>query len=274
MSDCFKPKLIAFDIDGTVLNEKGELPPRTGAALQRAMSAGIKVICATGRMFPSALHIIRQIGVTDSSVFLNGAQIKNPVTNETVYERELNRELTRRILAFYRENGWYAQIYHGDRLFVEDDTDERCKHYERVSNVKAVALGSDFWNFEGTSAKMLGIEFDIEAYKKMCDGTAAEFAGEIYAAPSQGCFIEIVHAEVNKARSLAFAAERLGVSQKDTLAFGDGENDREMLKWAGLGAAMGNASDRVKKCADIIAPDNNSDGVAVIIENFLDKGTF
>lgn len=272
MLDYFKPKMIAFDIDGTILNDKGELTPRTLSALRRAMASGVKLVCATGRMYPSALPILRRIGITSPSVILNGAQIRNPVTHEVVYERTLGRELTRAMLDFYRGNGWYIQIYHDDRLLVPDDGDERCKYYESISKVKAVPLGGDFWNFDGASAKMLGISFDPDTYKIMFNKTNEVFAGKIYSAASQGRFIEFVHPEVNKARSLALAAELSGVDRRDVLAFGDGDNDREMLAWAGVGAAMGNARDGVRELADIVVPDNNNDGVAAAIENFLDRG--
>lgn len=272
MLDYFKPKMIAFDIDGTILNDRGELTPRTLAALRRAMASGIKLVCATGRMYPSALPILRQIGVTSPSVILNGAQIRNPVTHEVIYEQTLGRDLTREMLGFYRDNGWYIQLYHDDRLLVADDGDERCKYYESISKVKAIPLGGDFWKFDGASAKMLGISFDPDIYKIMFNKTNAAFSGKIYSAASQGRFIEFVHPEVNKARSLARAAELSGISRGDVLAFGDGDNDREMLAWAGVGAAMGNARDGVREQADIVVPDNNNDGVAATIENFLDRG--
>lgn len=268
----FKPKMIAFDIDGTILNDRGELTPRTVAALRRAMDSGIKLVCATGRMYPSALPILRLIGVTSPSVILNGAQIRNPVTHEVVYEHTLGKRLTREMLDFYHDNGWYIQIYHDDKLLVADDGDERCKYYESISRVKAVPLGGDFWKFDGASAKMLGISFDPDIYKIMFNKTNAAFSGKIYSAASQGRFIEFVHPEVNKARSLAKAAELSGIGRRDVLAFGDGDNDREMLAWAGVGAAMGNAGDGVREQADIVVPDNNSDGVAATIEKFLDRG--
>lgn len=268
----FNLKMIAFDIDGTILNDEGELTPRTIAALRRAMEAGVKLVCATGRMYPSALPILRRIGVTAPSVILNGAQIRNPVTHEVIYEHTLGRELTREMLSFYRANGWYIQLYHDDKLLVADDGDERCKYYENISRVKAVPLGGDFWDFDGASAKMLGISFDPDTFQIMFDKTNAAFSGRIYSAASQGRLIEFVHPEVNKARTLAMAAELSGVDRRDVLAFGDGDNDREMLAWAGIGAAMGNARDSVREQADIIVPDNNSDGVAAAIENFLDRG--
>lgn len=271
MTGNFKPKLIAVDMDGTILNEEGNLTPRTEAALKRAAASGITVVSATGRMYPSARPILRQIGVTTPCIFFNGAQIRNPATDETVYERTLGIALTAELLSFYRENNWYIQIYHDDKLFVADDSDERCKYYEKTSRIKAVPLGKSFWDYGVASIKMLGIAFESDVYRAMVEKTADRFGNRLYTATSWGSFIEMVHPQVNKARALASVAKSLGVGQRDVMAFGDGENDVEMLAWAGVGVAMGNASERVRGRADVIAPDNDSDGVAVIIEKLLER---
>jgi len=265
----FRPKLIAVDFDGTALNEKYDLTPRTEAALKRAAGLGIPVVCATGLMYVSALPFLTRIGVDAPCVFFNGAQLRNPASGEIVYEKTLGAELTADILSFYRENGWYVQIYHEDKLLVEDDEDERCRYYEKISRVKAVPMGKSFWDFSGASIKMLGIAFESDVYRAMVDKTAEKFRGRIYSAKSWGAFIEMVHPLVNKAQGLARVAESLGVEQKDVIAFGDGANDKEMIEWAGVGVVMNNAPDSLKQYADIIAPGNDSDGVAVILERLL-----
>lgn len=272
MLDNFKPKLIAFDIDGTVLNDKGKLTERTVTALKQAMASGLSVICATGRMYPSALPVLRQIGVTEPSVVLNGGQIRNPVTHEVIYEQAMDIATTKGILDLYRERGWYIQLYHEDELLVVDDSDERCKFYEELTGVKAVPLGDGFWEFDRPSTKMLAVSFDPDIYQVMLDETNTVFTGKIHSSSSQGYFIELGHPEVNKARSLERAAELLGIERRNVLAFGDGANDMEMLAWAGVGAAMAGAGDGVKAHADIIVPDNNCDGVAVTIEKILNGG--
>lgn len=269
MIENFKPKLIACDMDGTILNDDGELTPRTEAALKSAIAAGIKVVSATGRMYPSARPILKQIGITSPCVVYNGAQVRDPITEEILFERALEKELTSSVLSFFHKNNWYAQVYHDDKLLVEDDSDDRCRYYEMVSRIKAVPLGKGFWAFNGASVKILGIEFERDIYETMIKKTFEEFSDRLYLAESQGAFLEMVNCDVNKAYSLARVAERLGIAQKDVLAFGDGVNDREMLSWAGVGVAMDNASDRVKACADMTAPDNDSDGVAVVLEKLL-----
>lgn len=269
MLEGFKPELIVVDMDGTILNEESNLSSRTEEALKRAIASGIKIISATGRMYTSAKPILRRIGIDAPCIFFNGALIRNPQTDETAYERTLGTDLTSELLAFYRENNWYIQMYHNDKLLVLDDNDERCKYYEKTSRVKAVSMGESFWEFDGASVKMLAMAFESDLFDLMIKRTVEKFADRLYTTTSWSSLVEMVHPEVNKARSLTLVAESLGVEQRKVLAFGDGANDKEMLAWAGVGVAMGNAPDGVKECADIIAPDNGNDGVAVIIEKLL-----
>lgn len=266
----FKPKLIAVDFDGTMLNNKSELSARTETALRRAAASGVAVIGATGRMYVSALPFLKRIGAVSPCVVFNGAQLRDPTTDGIVYEQALSAELTAEILSFYRKNNWYVQIYSGDQLLVEDDRDERCTYYEGVSRVKAVPLGQRFWDFVGPSVKILGIAMESEVYADMVEKTAENFRGQLYTATSWGSYIEMVHPQVNKARALAMVAEGLGICREEVLAFGDGSNDREMLEWAGVGVAMNNAAASVKESADCVAPSNEDDGVAAVLERLFE----
>ena len=142
-----RPKLVALDMDGTLLNKSGVLTERTKAAVRAAREQGIYVTVATGRMYPSALPIILELGIDAPCVFYNGAVIKNPITHEVLYEKPISEELTCEVLDFYREHGWYLQIYHEDKLIVEDSSDPRCKYYESIAKINAVALGDDFFFF-------------------------------------------------------------------------------------------------------------------------------
>lgn len=268
----FRPRLIAVDMDGTILNDASEISVRTKNAIRSAISSGIAVSVATGRMYPSALPVIREIGIRSPSVFYNGALVRDPVSGDTICERGLGKELTAEILSFFREQGWYLQIYSDDRLYVTDSSDPRSKFYENISKIAPVSLGEKFWNLDVDSTKLLGISLDEGDFRRMAEMTESRFGSRIYTATSWGAFVEIAHPEVNKANGMAVVAEKLGVRREDVLAIGDAGNDREMLKWAGHGVAMGNAPDRVKEVADEIAPDNENDGAAVVIERYLPGG--
>ena len=265
----FAPKLIAIDIDGTILNSKSILTSRTRNTLRKAIKQNIHVVIATGRMYTSALPLIKEAGIHLPSIFFDGALIRNPKTDETLHERGLGEKLTAEILDFYRFNNWYIQIYFDDKLFVKDNNDPKCRYYESIAKIKAIPLGKDFWNFHVDSSKLLGIEQDLPSFQKMFDLTKKNFGNRIYSVASWKTFVEMAHPDVNKGNALAILARSLGVRREDVLAIGDSGNDIEMLEWAGHGVAMGNSEDFIKDVADEVALCNDQDGAAQIIERYL-----
>lgn len=265
----FRPRLIAVDIDGTILNSFSELSVRTENALRSAISLGITVVAATGRMYPSALPVIRKIGITSPCIFYNGAIVRDPVSGDTLHERSVGKELTAEILSFYKSEGWYVQVYSNDRLYVADSCDLRSRFYENISKIAPVPLGEKFWNITFDSTKLLGIALEEDDFRVMAEKTAVHFSGRIYTATSWGAFVEMTHPDVNKAKGLSIVAKQLGIDKEEVLAIGDGANDKEMIEWAGLGVAMGNAPSDVKSAADEITVDNDSNGAAIIIERYL-----
>jgi len=265
----FRPKLIAVDLDGTLLNGEGMVTERTALALRRAMEQGINVIIATGRMYSSALPTIRKLGIQSPCVFYNGALVRDPAAGRVYYEKGLGAELTAEVMDFYHSRGWYIQVYSDDRLYVLDDNDPRCKFYENIAKIDALALKDKFWDFRVDSIKLLGIAECKEDFKEMFNETKARFTGKLYTTTSWGAFVEMVHPDVNKARGLEIAARQMGIPRSAIAAVGDSLNDKEMISWAGVGVAMGNALDEVKAAADEIVSDNDHDGVAEAIEKFL-----
>lgn len=260
------PKLIALDMDGTMLSGENLLTDRTIKALRAAQDEGIKIMVATGRMYCSAMKHIRRIGLKGLSVFYNGALIRNTATGDTYYERTVGRELTAEIMYRFREENWYIQAYQDDKLLVVDRSDERCKYYERMCGVDAVAVGDALWSMDIDASKLLGICFDKAEYIRMCNTVNREFGKKVYYAPSWGSFIEMVHPTVNKAKSVERVSSYYGIPREEVMTLGDGGNDIEMIRWAGIGVAMGNAKEKVKEAADVIAPPASEDGAACIVE--------
>ena len=168
-----RPRLIAVDIDGTILNSSSELSARTRNALRSAISSGMIVVAATGRMYPSALPVIREIGIKHPSIFYNGAVVRDPLSGKTLLEKGVGRDLTAEILSFYRQQGWYIQIYSDDRLYVTDSGDPRSRFYENISKIPPVSFGEKFWDLDIDSTKLLGISLDEDVFRLMVDGTVS-----------------------------------------------------------------------------------------------------
>jgi len=265
-----QPKLLAIDIDGTLLNSAGQLTERTETALKAALLQGIEIILATGRMCCSGLVYARRLGLTAPCVFYNGAIVINPVTEEVYFKQEIAEDFVTRVSDFFRENGWYLQKYIDDTLCVVDENDEHCHHYVSIAKVKPLSLGQKFWTMKTASTKLLGCSDDARDLPEMLAKTKEKFGMELYVASSWKRFVELMHPEVNKARSVERAAALLGITQAEVACFGDSSNDAEMLAWAGLGVAMGNASYTVKQAANAVAKSNDEDGLAQFLEQFLD----
>lgn len=264
-----RPRLIALDMDGTMLDGEGRLTPRLKAAFAAAQDLGVRIVAATGRMYPSAMMHLGEAGIKSASIFYNGALIRDTEDGRTIYERRVGKDLTAGILSFFRERGWYIHAYSDDKLIVVDDSDERCRYYEKLSGQKAVAYGEKFWDSGLDSSKLLGISFDGDEFMRMGREVREAFGGSIYQATTWGAFLEMVHPSVNKANALERVCRYYGVPREEAAAIGDGINDIEMIKWAGTGIAMGNSKEAVKAAADIIAPPNTEEGAARIIERLI-----
>lgn len=263
------PKLLAIDIDGTLLNPQGELTARTENALKRAKDKGIEIILATGRMCESGLVFAKKLGITAPSVFYNGAMVINPVTGKVYQKQEVSGNFVTTVSAFFREKGWYLQKYIDDRLCVVDENDEHCKYYISIAKVKAHSVGEKFWTLNGASTKLLGCCDKPEDLNDMLRQTKEKFGQQLYVASSWKRFVELMNPLVNKAHAVEFAASMLGIKQNEVACFGDSGNDVEMLRWAGLGVAMGNATSETKQAADVVAKSNAEDGLAQFIEELL-----
>lgn len=268
----FVPKLIAVDLDFTLLGDDRQVSRRNADALRAAIKQGIHVIAATGRMPHGAMQHVRKVGITDPCVFYNGAMISNPVTGEVYFENTIDVPTASELCKLCKENDWYFFKFVGDRFYVRDRNSELVSSYEQKVQLDGIELGEDFWRVDKPLEKIVLYPKDRAEFKKIESELAKRFKDKLYFCESEKLNLDVMSISVNKAKSVEAVASMLGVKREDVMAFGDSENDTEMIEWAGVGAAMANAADAVKAVADVIAPSNNDDGVAVIIERLLKNG--
>ncbi len=260
-------KLIAIDMDDTLLDSELRLTRRTVEAIGAAQERGIAVAIATGRMYCSALPFARQLAMDVPIITYNGGMIRHPKNDAMIWHQQIDKEIAAKIISLFKKNGWYLQSYVDDKLYVA----ERCREveiYEELAKVEAIALGEAFYEMNAAPTKMLAMaEADLLGE---IEATVNREIGEgIFTATSKPTYLELTHPEVNKGRALAILAEELGITQAETMAIGDSNNDYPMLEYAGIGVAMGNASERVKSVAQFVTDDNDNDGVAKAIERIL-----
>ena len=260
-------RLIALDLDDTLLDEQQRLTVTTISALQRAMQAGVSVTIATGRMFCSTVPFARQLGITLPLITYNGALIRRIPLGETLYHQPIELSLAEELTDLFRQRGWYLQKYVDDRLYVLE-MNEDARYYAEYAKVEAIPLGEDFYRLTVAPTKMLSMGSPDELATIAAE-VKSRYAGRLYVAASKQRYLELVDARVNKGRALEFLAGSLGIHQQEVMAIGDSMNDLDMIQYAGIGVAMGNANPAVKEVADFVTRSNVQDGVAAAVEKFL-----
>lgn len=259
-------KLVAIDLDDTLLDHSRAVSPRARAAVARAVAAGVTVTVATGRMYRSALPYARQLGLDVPLITYNGALIKCSETGETLLHRPLAADTAADLLAMFRARGWYVQVYLDDTLYVRE-RDDNARYYETIAGVEAVPLGDALWTLPAPT-KLLAMA-EPGCIEEISAAIAAAFGDQVYTAASKANYLEITDPAVNKGAALDFLAGRLGIGREEIMAIGDSINDLDMVAYAGLGVAMGNAHPRVKEAADTVTAANDADGVAEAIEKYV-----
>ena len=262
-------KLVAVDMDDTLLDETLKVSPRTSEAIHRAQEQGVVVVIATGRMFTSALPFAKALHIKAPIITYNGGMVRYPISKEMVFHKTIEGTVADKVVTLFRERGWYLQSYMNDELYVVERC-EKAKSYEQLAGIQAIALGDEFYAKKHEPTKMLTIAqpHEIQEIQKIIN---TEFPGEIFTATSKSNYLELTHPSVNKGHALSLLADKLSIKQEEVMAIGDSNNDYPMIEYAGFGVAMGNASERVKKIAQAITAHNNAHGVAEAIEKYVLK---
>ncbi|MCE5286120.1 MAG: Cof-type HAD-IIB family hydrolase [Pelosinus sp.] len=260
-------KLVAVDMDDTLLDAKKAISPRTCAAIKQAVKQGVTVTIATGRMFASAMPYAKQLALDVPIITYNGALIRACLSGETFLHRPINNKVASGILALCREQNWYIQTYIDDVLYIKEHNDKSA-YYEKAAGVKAVPVGDRFYAMTGQPLKMLIIE-EPDKLQKIKNAIQSQFGDSISLTTSSPRYLEINQPGVNKGISLLYLAQKLQIERHEIMAIGDSQNDLDMIESAGFGVAMGNAAENIKKAAQAVTGGYDADGVAEAIEKYV-----
>lgn len=260
-------KLIAVDLDDTLLNDSLEISPRTGQALRRAAERGVVVTIATGRMYRSALPIAVKLGIEVPIITYQGALVKNSATGEVLVDLPVPLKLAHDVLAVGYRAGVHMNVYLNDTLYVDSITPEG-KGYANLAMVEMSVVGNLLDFLKKDPAKVLYIT-EPALLAGLKEELTAAFGNRLYITKSKPNYLEILHPLATKKHALGVLARRFGIAPEEIMACGDSYNDLDMLEFAGLGIAMGNAPEDIKKKADYVTDTNNNDGVAKAIEKYL-----
>lgn len=263
------PRLIAVDIDGTLLGADKLVSGRTRAAVAAIQELGVHVVVATGRPLRTALPVAEQIGATRTVVAYNGAamwhggrfqvvkELAPDATRETL--RRLRRVAPGATLALEAPDGWFLD----GRAGSAPAPGGNAAHLFRGGPPTAVGPLEGFLG--SGPIKLLAVTDD--AHPSQLAAGLSDL--EVYTTWSLPFLLEVHHREVDKRAALERLCEELGIERAEVAAFGDQHNDSGMLAWAGLGVAMGNAEAEAMAAADLLTLSNVEDGVAVVLESWL-----
>jgi Cof subfamily protein (haloacid dehalogenase superfamily) len=226
-------------------------------------------VLVTGRMFQSVRRYALEAGLDDPVVCYQGAVVAEPTTGRWLLHQPIPLELARETIAVLNDEGFGLNCYVGDELYVSEVTPE-ARRYADFQQLELHPVGNLLEWISEPPTKLVVIG-DPEVLDDLEERMLARFDGRLYISKSLPYFLEFASPEVTKATGLEFLSEHLGFTRERTVAFGDGENDIELVDWAGYGVAVENAHDQVKEVADLVCPPVDEEGVAQVIESYLDS---
>ncbi|AJY73743.1 Cof-type HAD-IIB family hydrolase [Paenibacillus beijingensis] len=260
-------KLIAIDVDDTLLTDDLQVTDATLQALEQAIAQGVTVTLATGRMFASARKIADQIRLNVPIITYQGSMVKTLLDGKVLYERSVPEDAAKQLYDFCEEKGLHLQLYIDDVLYVKEEN-EKARLYSQLSKIPYVVEPDYDTLLTKPSTKMLIID-DPDVLDEIALQLQPIIGDRVHITKSKAHYLEFLHKEGTKGHALRFMAEHIGCTMEETIAIGDSWNDREMLMEAGLGVAMDNALPALKEIAGFVTKSNNDEGVKHVIDTFI-----
>jgi Cof subfamily protein (haloacid dehalogenase superfamily) len=258
-----------MDLDDTLLRDDWTISPRVVKTIQRAQAQGVKVTIATGRMPISARPYAEQLGIDVPVITYHGAMIQQVLSREILFRCVIPSTLAAEIVRDVLGRGIYAQVYLKDRV-VTSKVNDWSREYAKIAKVYIeeadlpALLSAEPEGVE--KILLMGEESELDQLNPLLQ---QRFGKNVHLTKSKPFFLEMTDSAVNKGVALAALAKRFGIAREEVMAIGDSFNDLEMIKYAGIGVAMGNARPEIQAQADFVTATNEEDGVAEAIERYV-----
>lgn len=263
--------LVAIDLDDTLLNPDLGIAPRCIRAIKAVREQGILVTLATGRMYRSALPYAQQLEMELPLITYQGALVKNSDSGEVLYERPVPSSLAGEIIAYFQRAGTHCHTYLHDEVCMEKLTREGTA-YAELAGVEPKIISSLVAAVERQAPmKIMAVNYDQAVILEMEEELKSIYGERLNITRSKPFFLEVMDRVANKGNALQVVAEHFAIPRQEVLAIGDSYNDLQMICWAGMGVAMGNAPPEVKAIADHITLSNEEDGVAEALQQLVLK---
>lgn len=261
-------KVIAIDVDGTLLNDDHEVTPNTYKALQLASRAGCQIVLASGRGPQNGLPVLDMLDLSGWMITHNGAVTVDKETRQVISRFPMDVKQLGPVMEYARTHGIHFDICTNFDQYVEKLPDHAAEMYGQFG-IRPVVL-ENWASSDESVVKFTLFGGDEELTRAMSE--IGPLLPGLNVIRSGIQFIDVFSKEASKGNALQQVCESRGLSKRDVIAFGNYYNDIDMIQFAGTGVAMANSPEEVKACADLVAPTNNEDGVARVLNQLLDLG--
>ncbi len=263
-------KLVAIDLDGTLLNDKKEIQERTFKALMKAKEKGVYIVLASGRPIRGMLPLIKKLGLDEKENYVinfNGAAINKTSDLSSIFNCSLTIDEMLEIESFAKEHNIHSHAFIDGECYIEEDGE----YSDVEASINGISLNTVKYNELKKDAIVNKYMFADEPNKlkeiySLIPSSIFEKYTVVFSAPF---FLEFLNKNTNKGKALEALAKYLNISADEVMAIGDEENDLSMLEYATHKVAMGNANKKLKDIATFISDTNNEDGVGKAVEKLI-----
>ncbi len=259
-------KLIATDIDGTILRWGLDFTPALQVCIKDLTQRGIKVVLVTGRMHCAAMPVARKLELNTPIISYQGGLIKD-FNNNTLYQKNLDEKYAIEVINWARKNKIHINLYLDDKLYVEEDN-EIVKAYTDGKFVDYTVCNFDDLEIKNVN-KILAIDLHNPDKVTGWVNELKQKYPQLFIVKSTPYFCEIGNGEAKKSLGLKFLCDMWGINQDEVLTIGDQDNDIDLVQAGGIGVAMGNGTPQLKECADFITDTVENDGFVKAVEKFV-----
>ncbi|WP_294531246.1 Cof-type HAD-IIB family hydrolase [uncultured Fusobacterium sp.] len=264
-----KIKAIALDLDGTLLSSEKKISDINKTVLKYLENKGVKIFIVTGRTYVSAKPFVTELGIDSYIIAYNGAKVVDYKNDEVVFELPLEEKISKKVIELGKERGFHINLYQDNKWYVENLESLETQHYAKHTGLTPIKKSFD--TFEDYNMTKITIQDmnNSKEFNEFCNELKRVFGNNVYTAKSQKFLFEILNKNVNKGLILEKVLKNYDISVEECVAFGDANNDLEMLTVVGYGVAMGNSDLELKSKVKYVTDTNDNNGVAKFLKKYF-----